>query len=71
MIDLTFSSLGEAWINLVHSTVEKGVPMGGDEGCELLQVAVTFPAGNARDAIVDRFGDRTMIAEMEKVAPKK
>src|SRR5207248_9607626 len=54
------------WINLVNLTLQAGTPMGG-EGVELLRVEVSFPATSAPDAIIQRFGERHTLAEMESV----
>ncbi len=64
--DLRFGSLGETWLNLVHSTFHHGTAL-DDEGLELLEVQVEFPASAQDDELVRRFGDRRMMAEMEKV----
>jgi thymidylate synthase len=66
MNDLSFESLGEAWIHLVQRTVQAGIPLNG-EGLELLEVQVSFPAGAEEDALIAQFGDGRMIAEMERV----
>jgi hypothetical protein len=66
MGDLKFASLGQAWVNLVHRTLHSGGRMGA-EGYELLGVEVGFAADAGPDAIVEKFGDRVMIAEMQRV----
>ncbi len=66
MNDLRFGSLGETWINLVQRTVQSGICVDG-ESLELLEVQVAFPAGAEGDEAIRQFGDRGMIAEMEKV----
>ena len=63
---LEFDTLGEVWINLVHETLQSGVDANG-EGPELLGVQVSFPAANLVDALVRDYGDRRLMAEMEKV----
>ena len=77
-IQLNCPSLGKAWFELVQKTVETGVPIQagtavlGDrttdaECIELLEVKVVFPATSDGDAVIDIFGDRRMMATMEKV----
>jgi thymidylate synthase len=66
MNDLSFGSLGEAWINLVQMTVQNGMAV-DQEGLELLGVQVAFPAGAEDDELIRQWGDRRMIAEMERV----
>jgi len=66
MNDLSFGSLGEAWINLVQMTVQNGMVV-DQEGLELLGVQVAFPAGAEDDELIRQWGDRRMIAEMERV----
>ena len=58
--------LGRAWLRLVKATSRLGHPM-GDEGTELLGVAVSFAARTSPDPVIERFGDREMVGEMEKV----
>jgi Thymidylate synthase len=63
---LKFDTLGETWINLVQVTLQAG--LSADSDCyELLGVQVSFPAADQSDAVVARFGDRRLVAEMEKV----
>src|SRR5579872_1400309 len=64
--DLSFETLGKAWLHLVQRTVRAGVPLEG-EGIELLEVKVTFPAAADEDPLIARFGNARMIAEMERV----
>jgi thymidylate synthase len=66
MNGLTFDSLGETWINLVNLTTHTGTRL-GTEGYELLGVSVEFPSVGKADPVIERFGDRQMIAEMKKV----
>ncbi len=66
VVHLVFPALGESWINLVHATVQQGVPL-GDEGLELLHACVSFPSRSIGEPVIERFGDVTMIAEMKKV----
>ncbi|HWX21986.1 MAG TPA: thymidylate synthase [Candidatus Binatia bacterium] len=67
MSQLSFESLGEAWINLVHLTLQAGARV-NDETQELLGVQVTYPASPSKsDPLLDQFGDQRMIADMEKV----
>src|SRR3974390_1076753 len=61
-----FSSLGEAWVWLLHAIAQDGQPM-ASEGLELLGVSVAFPVAAGSDPILERFGDATMIAEMKSV----
>jgi len=63
---LTFATLGQAWINLVRLTLEAGTTM-GTEGFECLAVEVAFPAEIGDDRILNRFADAQMIANMEQV----
>jgi|CZKM01.1.fsa_nt_gi hypothetical protein len=63
---LKFDSLGETWINLVNVTLQAG--LSADRECyELLGVQVSFPAADQPDAVVARYGDSHMVAEMDKV----
>ncbi len=66
MNQLKCGSLGEAWLQLLEQTLEKGRRMGG-EGCELLGVQASFPATSSPDAVLARLGDARTVAEMEKV----
>jgi hypothetical protein len=66
MSELASDSLGELWVNLVERTFRLGAPL-GDEGYELLGVVVSFPSATEADAVIERFGDRQMIAEMNRV----
>ena len=59
-------TLGETWVNLVRQTVDLGSRL-GEEGYELLQVQVTFPASDGADPILVQFADPAMIREMRKV----
>jgi hypothetical protein len=63
---LTFATLGQAWINLVRLTLEAGTDM-GTEGFECLGVEIAFPAEIGDDRILNRFADAEMIANMQKV----
>jgi hypothetical protein len=63
---LKFDTLGETWINLVQVTLQAGVNA-DSEYSELLGVQVSFPAAEQTDAVVTQFGDRSLMAEMEKV----
>src|SRR5690349_12935623 len=63
---LKCGSLGEAWLQLLEQTLEKGVPM-GDEGYELLGVQAFFPATDTPDVVLARFADAQMLGEMDKV----
>jgi hypothetical protein len=63
---LTFATLGQAWINLVRLTLEAGTNM-GTEGFECLGVEVAFPAEIGDDIILNRFANTEMIANMQKV----
>jgi len=65
-VQLKFASLGQTWINLLAFVVEHGAPM-GDEGRECLGIDVAFCADGQRDVILERFGNREIISEMEKV----
>jgi thymidylate synthase len=66
MNELSFGSLGETWIHLVQKTVKTGTAL-NDEGLELMEVRVVFPARAEADEMIRQFGDSRMIAEMEKV----
>jgi thymidylate synthase len=66
MSDLNRRSLGETWFHLVRRTIQCGTPL-NDEGLELLEVQVGFPAVSDEDSLVQQFGDARMLAEMEKV----
>jgi thymidylate synthase len=68
MNELGFGSLGETWIHLVEMTVQNGSAL-TDEGLELLEAQVTFPAESQAqaDELIRQFGDARMIAEMDKV----
>ena len=66
MNQLRCDSLGEAWLQLLEQTLEKGLRMGG-EGYELLAVQASFPATSSPDAVLTRLGDAQTVAEMEKV----
>lgn len=63
---LKCGSLGEAWLQLLEQTLEKGMPM-AEEGYELLGVQAIFPATNQPDTVLARFGDAQMLNEMDKV----
>jgi hypothetical protein len=63
---LTFATLGQAWINLVRLTLEAGTNM-GTEGFECLGVEIAFPAEIGDDSILNRFADAEMMANMQKV----
>jgi thymidylate synthase len=64
--DLRFNSLGETWLNLVQTTVQNGTSVGG-ECLELLEVQVAFSADAEADEVIRHFGDKRMMAEMERV----
>ena len=66
MNDLRFGSLGETWMNLVQTTLRKGNSV-DDKTLEVLDAQVAFPAGTEGDELIRQFGDRGMIAEMERV----
>lgn len=66
MSEFRTASLGEAWLELVHATVTAGSRL-RTEGLELLCVAVRFPVPAGSDPLIDRFGDRALVAEMAKV----
>jgi thymidylate synthase len=66
MNDLSFGSLGETWVHLVEMTVQNGTPL-TDEGFELLEAKVAFPAESQDDELIRQFGDARMIAEMDRV----
>jgi thymidylate synthase len=66
MNELRSGSVGQAWIDLVETTLRRGVPL-SDEGLELIEARVTFPACAQEDELIRQFGDTRMIAEMEKV----
>jgi thymidylate synthase len=66
MNELSFGSLGETWFHLVQTTARNGSPL-SDEGLELAEVQVSFPAGAGADELIQQFGDKRMIAEMDKV----
>ncbi len=66
MNELSFRSLGETWIHLVEMTAQTGTPL-NDEGLELMEARVTFPAESQGDELIRQFGDARMVAEMEKV----
>jgi thymidylate synthase len=59
-------SLGRTWIDLVEQIVREGTPM-GDEGLELLGRTFQFPAATLPDDVLERFADREMVQEMQKV----
>lgn len=63
---LRCESLGEAWFRLVELVVRSGAPL-GSEGLELLEVQAVFPASDEADELITRFGDRQLMAEMQKV----
>lgn len=63
---LKTQSVGRAWIDLVEQVVREGTPM-GDEGLELLGRTVQFPAATQPDDVLQRFADREMMQEMQKV----
>jgi thymidylate synthase len=64
--DLSFRSLGEAWLNLVQLTVQNGISVDG-ETLEILEVRVAFPACAGGDELIRQLGDSRMMTEMEKV----
>jgi thymidylate synthase len=66
MNELRFGSIGQTWIHLVRQTVQNGQPL-NDEGLELTEVNVSFPAHAKHDELIRQFGDARMVAEMEKV----
>jgi thymidylate synthase len=66
MNDLSVRSLGETWIHLVEMTVKNGIPL-ADEGLELLEAQVAFPASAETDEVIRQFGDARMMAEMDRV----
>jgi thymidylate synthase len=66
MNNLSFRSLGETWIHLVEMTVQNGTAL-TDEGLELLEAQVAFPAETQADELIRQFGDARMIAEMDRV----
>jgi hypothetical protein len=63
---LRCEGLGEAWFRLVELTVQTGAPLSA-EGLELLGVQTVFPATGEPDELIARFGDRQLVAEMQKV----
>ena len=66
MNELSFGSIGRAWIHLVGQTVLNGKPL-NTEGLELTEVRITFPAHHQDDELIHNFGDAHMMAEMQKV----
>jgi thymidylate synthase len=66
MNEVKSGSLGETWLKLVNLTLHSGTRL-ANEGVEVLGVQVGFPAHSESDPIVQKFGDRQMLAEMEKV----
>jgi hypothetical protein len=64
--ELKCASLGQTWLSLVALTLHNGTPL-GDEGLEVLAITTGFPADSGVDAILARFGDTRMIAEMTTV----
>jgi thymidylate synthase len=64
--ELKCASLGQTWLNLVALTLHNGTPL-GDEGLEMLAVTTSFPIDSGPDAILARFGDAQMMAEMSTV----
>jgi thymidylate synthase len=66
MNELSFGTLGETWIHLVQLTALSGTRL-NDEGLELTEVQVGFPAKAQDDKLIRQFGDSRMIAEMERV----
>ncbi len=58
--------LGESWINLLDLILKTGTPM-AQEGIECLGSQVRFRSESANDPVLERFGDREMIRNMEKV----
>ena len=63
---LEFDTLGETWINLVQVTMRTGLDLHGEDH-ELLGVHVSFPANGRIDPVLAQFGDKQLMAEMEKV----
>jgi hypothetical protein len=66
MNQIKAGSLGEAWLKLVHLTLQSGTRL-GNEGLEVLGVEVLFPAASESDPMLERFGDRQMLGQMEQV----
>jgi thymidylate synthase len=66
MHKLKSRTLGEAWLDLVRQTMEKGNRL-AEEGYEVLNVQTAFPAANGPDAVLEQFGDKRIIEEMHKV----
>lgn len=60
------TTLGQSWINLLGRIVKTGTPM-AEEGTECLATQVMFACEPGPDAVLERFGNRQMIAEMQKV----
>jgi len=63
---LDFGTLGESWINLVERTFTTGTLL-PDGLRECLGLQVGFPGALEPDPIIERFGDRQMIAQMKRV----
>jgi thymidylate synthase len=59
-------SIGRTWIDLVEQIVREGTPM-GEEGLELLGRTFQFLAAIEPDDVLERFADREMMQEMQKV----
>jgi thymidylate synthase len=66
MIQLGFGSLGETWLNLLNLALFSGTRM-EEEGSELLEVCVSFPAATDGDPLLRQFLDPQMLAEMKRV----
>ena len=68
MISLSVKTqtLGRTWIELVERVVREGTPM-GEEGLELLGRTVHLAAATEPDEVLERFADREMVQEMQKV----
>jgi thymidylate synthase len=66
MNQIKAGSLGETWLKLVDLTLKAGSPL-ANEGREVLGVEVLFPAASQPDPVLAQFGDREMMAQMEKV----
>jgi len=61
-----FDSLGDAWVSLVNQTIRHGERL-SQEGYEARHALVSFPCDFEKDAIIERFGDPEMIAQMHSV----
>ena len=60
------TTLGQSWINLLDRIVKTGTPM-AEEGTECLAIKVAFASQARPDPVLERFGNRQIMAEMKKV----